>query len=81
MRGVKLYPTFREFPNSLNLKSDLVASDFVIEFTRRVYGLSSIDSDFDDKVFIICMVRDGSDIIVELLLKCNGYECLFSRHH
>jgi len=52
--------------NSLNLNSNLVASDFAIEFTRRIYGLSSVDSPFDDKVFIICMVRDGGDIIVEL---------------
>jgi len=52
--------------NTLMLKSDLVASDFAIEFTRRIYGLSSVDSPFDDKVFIICMVRDGADIIVEL---------------
>lgn len=65
--GREIISNLSRVSNSLNLKSDLVASDFAIEFTRRVYGLSSIDSDFDDKVFIICMVRDGSDIIVELL--------------
>lgn len=52
--------------NLLNLKSDLVASDFALEVVRRLYGTSKTDFRYDDKIFIVCMYRNTLDqILVE----------------
>lgn len=51
--------------NTLSILSDFVASDFALEVSRRMFGSSKKDFRYDDNVFIICMARDGVDIVVE----------------
>lgn len=51
--------------NTLDILSDFIASDFAIEVTRRLYGLSKKDWRYDDKTFIMCMFRDGGFKYIE----------------
>lgn len=52
--------------NLLSIMSEFVASDFALEVTRRLYGLSKTDWRYDENVFIICMYRNvTNDILVE----------------
>lgn len=52
--------------NEIDLRSNIIASDFALEVTRRLYGASDIDWKFDNDIFILCLKRDGSPFAVEL---------------
>jgi hypothetical protein len=52
--------------NDVSVTSDFVASDFAIEVSRRMFGTSRKDFNYDDNVFIMCMYRDGINIYVEV---------------
>jgi len=51
--------------NEKEILCDFVASDFALEVTRRMYGLTKKDWTYDNNSFIICLVRDGSSYEVE----------------
>jgi hypothetical protein len=57
--------------NEIDLRSDLIASDFALEVTRRLYGVSKKDWKYDNDIFILCVkrglliyeVETGADIL------------------
>ena len=52
--------------NSIDLRSQLIASDFALEVIRRLFGMSNIDNQYDNETFIIEM-KKASDYEVFLL--------------
>ncbi len=76
--GLQDIYTEREYQTNLtrankeiDLRSDLIASDFALEVTRRLYGITKIDWTYDNDIFILCIKRGsliyevevGTDII------------------
>lgn len=52
--------------NLLDLNSDFIASDFALEVTRRLYGLSKKDFRYDENTFIICAYRNDDTHELEI---------------
>ena len=74
IRGTDEFNSNKEFRtsldavnNPLDIKSKLVAGSYPIEITReQQFGdTGEADTTYDDETFIICMKRDGYNLIVE----------------
>lgn len=53
--------------NSIDLRSELIASDFALEVVRRLFGLGNVDNQYDNETFIVEMKKSGSGYDVFLL--------------
>lgn len=66
--------TLNQLQNTIDKTSKFLASDYAIEFTRRMYGNTSSDGRYDNDIFILCLTNkyigvlwfygDGSTIIL-----------------
>lgn len=69
--GLDEFLTAREYKLNLQVKTTyerickFIASGYAIEITKREGNDNSKDWRYDEDTFIICMQRDGSDIVVE----------------
>lgn len=52
--------------NEIDIRSNIIASDFALEVTRRLYGVTNIDWRYDNDIFILCVKRGGLFYELEL---------------
>jgi hypothetical protein len=54
--GMRTYRTeLSQLKNELDKSCPFIASDYAIEFTRRLFGLTTADSRYDNDTFILCL--------------------------
>jgi hypothetical protein len=58
--------TLTQINNTLTQISKFIGSGFALEITRRLGNTTSQDWRYDKEVFVVCLKRDGSDLVVEL---------------
>lgn len=51
--------------SDLDLQSDFIASHYLIEKVKRQTGKADADTKYDESIFIVCVVKDGSSYKAE----------------